>query len=143
MAAAHRQAASLQNRPPPGDCNPGSGDVAALVGRQKDINRCELGGLARPAQRSVLAERCDLPGGVDGISGVQIGPGATLLTRMPLSPSNCARLADRLAMAAFKDSLVALRVPVLLGKVTRPSRDNKVRGSQCPLTSNYSVLQAN
>jgi len=60
MAAAHRQAASLQNRPPPGDCNPGSGDVAALVGRQKDINRCELGGLARPAQRSVLAERCDL-----------------------------------------------------------------------------------
>jgi hypothetical protein len=60
MAAAHRQAASLQNRPPPGDCNPGSGDVAALVGRQKDINRCEPGGLGRPAQRSVLAERSDL-----------------------------------------------------------------------------------
>ena len=80
---------------------------------------------------------------VDGISGVQIGPGATLLARMSLSPSNCARLADRLAMTAFKDSLVALRVPVLLGKVTKPSRDNKVRGSQCPLISNYSVLQAN
>jgi hypothetical protein len=38
---------------------------------------------------------------VEEISGVQIGPGATLLTRMPFSPSNCARLADRLAMAAL------------------------------------------
>jgi hypothetical protein len=38
---------------------------------------------------------------VDGISGVQIGPGATLLTRIPLSPNSCARLAEKLAMAAF------------------------------------------
>ncbi len=38
---------------------------------------------------------------VDGISGVQIGPGATLLTRIPLSPSNWARLAEKLAIAAL------------------------------------------
>ena len=38
---------------------------------------------------------------VAGISGVQIGPGATLLTRMPRSPSSCARLAAKLAMAAL------------------------------------------
>ena len=38
---------------------------------------------------------------VAGISGVQIGPGATLFTRIPRSPSNCARLAQKLAIAAF------------------------------------------
>src|SRR6185295_14137858 len=42
------------------DRNPGTGDVAALIGSQKDIHRCELGWLARPAQGSVLAERSDL-----------------------------------------------------------------------------------
>src|SRR5215212_9025057 len=35
------------------------------------------------------------------IRGVQIGPGATLLTRMPFSPNNCARLAEKFAMAAL------------------------------------------
>ena len=38
---------------------------------------------------------------VAGISGVQIGPGATLLTRIPLSPNICARLAEKLAIAAL------------------------------------------
>jgi hypothetical protein len=38
---------------------------------------------------------------VDGISGVQMGPGATLLTRIPLSPNSCARLARKLATAAL------------------------------------------
>src|SRR3954451_5187834 len=38
---------------------------------------------------------------VDGINGVQTGPGATLFTRMPRSPSSWARLAVTLAMAAF------------------------------------------
>src|SRR4051794_12725701 len=36
---------------------------------------------------------------VDGISGVQIGPGATLLARMPRSPSIWARPAVKLAIA--------------------------------------------
>jgi hypothetical protein len=40
-------------------------------------------------------------GMVAGMSGVQIGPGATLLARMPFSPSICARLAVKFAMAAF------------------------------------------
>ena len=38
---------------------------------------------------------------MDGISGVQIGPGATLFTRMPRSPSSPARLAEKFAMAAL------------------------------------------
>jgi len=38
---------------------------------------------------------------VAGISGVQIGPGATLFARIPRSPSSCARLAQKLAIAAL------------------------------------------
>src|SRR4051794_30381381 len=38
---------------------------------------------------------------VAGISGVQMGPGATLFTRMPCGPSIWAREAQKLAMAAF------------------------------------------
>jgi len=38
---------------------------------------------------------------VDGISGVQMGPGATLFTLIPFDPSIYARLAAKLAMAAF------------------------------------------
>jgi hypothetical protein len=40
-------------------------------------------------------------GMVEGINGVQTGPGATLFTLIPRGPSNCARLAHRFAMAAF------------------------------------------
>jgi hypothetical protein len=40
-------------------------------------------------------------GMVAGISGVQIGPGATLFTRMPFSPNSWARLAEKLAIAAL------------------------------------------
>src|SRR3954454_4718309 len=40
-------------------------------------------------------------GMVEGINGVQIGPGATLFTRMPFGPNSCARLAQKLATAAF------------------------------------------
>jgi hypothetical protein len=38
-------------------------------------------------------------GMVAGINGVQIGPGATLLTRMPRSPSSWARPAVKFAIA--------------------------------------------
>jgi hypothetical protein len=37
----------------------------------------------------------------DGIRGVHTGPGATLFTRMPRSPSIWAMLAVKLANAAF------------------------------------------
>ena len=40
-------------------------------------------------------------GKVVGISGVQIGPGATALTRMPCGPSSAARLTVRLLSAAL------------------------------------------
>jgi hypothetical protein len=38
---------------------------------------------------------------VAGIKGVQIGPGATLFTRIPFSPNSCAKLAEKFAMAAL------------------------------------------
>jgi hypothetical protein len=38
---------------------------------------------------------------VAGIKGVQIGPGATLLTRMPFSPTIWAKLAQKFAIAAL------------------------------------------
>lgn len=38
---------------------------------------------------------------VAGINGVQMGPGATLLARIPFCPNSCAKLADRLAIAAL------------------------------------------
>jgi hypothetical protein len=38
---------------------------------------------------------------VAGIKGVQIGPGATLFTRIPLSPNSGAKLAEKFAMAAL------------------------------------------
>jgi hypothetical protein len=40
-------------------------------------------------------------GMVDVINGVQIGPGATAFTRIPLGPSCCARFAVKLVRAAF------------------------------------------
>ena len=41
---------------------------------------------------------------VDGMRGVQIGPGATLLNLMPRSPRSCAAAAAKLAMAALVTS---------------------------------------
>ncbi len=38
---------------------------------------------------------------VEGMSGVQIGPGATAFTRMPSGASNCARPLVKLAIAPF------------------------------------------
>jgi hypothetical protein len=38
---------------------------------------------------------------VAGINGVQIGPGATLLTLIPFSPNSWAMLAEKLAIAAL------------------------------------------
>src|SRR3954453_13473897 len=38
---------------------------------------------------------------VEGISGVQIGPGAPLVTLIPRPPRSCARLALKFATAAF------------------------------------------
>jgi anti-anti-sigma factor len=60
IARAHRQPTELQDGSTPSDCNPGPGDVAAFIGSEQDVHRRKLGGLARPAQRRVLAERSDL-----------------------------------------------------------------------------------
>lgn len=54
---------------------------------------------ARPSGVSAPKLRTVSSGLVAGMSGVLIGPGATLLTRMPFSPYICARLAQKLAIA--------------------------------------------
>ena len=90
----------LQGAPAAGDGYPCPRYVAALVRGQKDIHRRKFGGLTRPALGGVLAEVGNPFAVVEG-NGVHIGPGATLLTRMPFFPNNCARPAEKFAMAAL------------------------------------------
>src|SRR3954451_18572421 len=81
-------------------------------------------------------------GMVAGMSGVQIGPGATLLTRMPCSPRSCARLAQKLAIAAlvaaygascgdgmseFTDELPMMEDPGFMCGTAALARRNKAR----------------
>ena len=66
----------------------GAGDVAAVVGGEQHVHRGELSGLAGSTERGVLAEGVTFSLGiVEGMSGVQTGPGATLFTRIPRSPA--------------------------------------------------------
>ena len=60
IAPTHLRRTALHDRPAASDCNQGTLDVAALVRGETDIHRRELGRLARPAQRGVLAEGTDL-----------------------------------------------------------------------------------
>jgi len=74
----------------------------ALEDRRAAGHRHELGGLARAAERGLLAELADVLGGiVAGMSGVHTGPGATLFTRIPRGPSIWARPAHMFAIPAF------------------------------------------
>ena len=61
------------------------GHVAGILAGEEQEARRDLVGLAGPAHRRVLAELGDLLRrlAADGLSGVQIGPGATPFTRMP------------------------------------------------------------
>ena len=59
---------------------------------QHDVGRCQLRWLAGTFHRHILPEFFTASSFiVDGISGVQIGPGATALARMPFSARSCAR----------------------------------------------------
>ena len=74
-----------------GDFDPGAAEYEGLVGGEQHVDRGELGRLPGPPERGVFPNSSTCSGGmVDGISGVQIGPGATEFTRMPRSPSSCA-----------------------------------------------------
>ena len=73
--------------------------------RQKDVARCDLLGLPWPLHGHILAELATCSGeNVDGISGVQIGPGATPLTRMPFSTSASDRERVNATIAPFVDA---------------------------------------
>ena len=76
-----------------------SRNVAPLIRRQQHEGRCQLLRLARARERGLLALAAFSAGIVEGMSGVQIGPGATAFTRMPRSASICARAAVKFEIA--------------------------------------------
>ena len=77
--------------------------VGGVVARQIHVGPREFGRLSGAAERSVLAERREPLGvpSVAGMSGVQIGPGATAFTRMPFGPSSSASAFENATCAAF------------------------------------------
>jgi hypothetical protein len=101
-ATCGRQRALSQHGPAAGHGPSRTGDITAFVRSQQYVHRCEFGGLARLAKGCVSPKFATFSSGmVAGISGVQIGPGATLFTRIPFSPNSCAKLAEKFAMAAL------------------------------------------
>ena len=94
--------ARSQHGPAAGHRHPRTGDITAFVGGQQYVHRRKVGGLARSARGVSSPKLATFSSGmVAGISGVQIGPGATLFTRMPFSPNSWTRLADKLAIAVL------------------------------------------
>src|SRR3954462_12160091 len=75
---------------------------------------------------------------VAGISGVQIGPGATLLARMPFSASICARLAVKLAMPALVMAY-AIRFGLGVSEFTDDELMIEAPGCMCGIASLVSV----
>lgn len=67
--------------------------ITCIIGVKLDIDRGKFGGLAWPPHRRIAAEflKLLLTGAADTCSGVQIGPGATPLTRMPFDARCLAR----------------------------------------------------
>src|SRR5688572_22255802 len=75
-----------------------------FVRRQKDEDRCNFHWLRRSLERRLPAEATHWSGGrVAGMSGVQTGPGATALTRIPCS------------IASFDSAFVKLTIAALVG----------------------------
>ena len=78
------------------------GDVAGLLGGEEDVGRRDLRRLPSASQRCALAMACAFSVGmVAGISGVQIGPGATAFTRMPFFRQLLREALVKLWMAAL------------------------------------------
>src|SRR3954454_10541325 len=66
-------------------------DIARLIRRQHNVDRRELLRLAGTLHRHLLANSLTFSAGiVEGIRGVQIGPGATQFTLIPFSAKSCA-----------------------------------------------------
>ena len=82
----------LQKRLSAGDSNGGAGHVARKRIGQHDIGGRQLNGLTRSFHRDLLRPPQT---GWTGMSGVQIGPGATALARMPFSSSICSSPAEK------------------------------------------------
>jgi len=68
-----------------GEC--GTRVVARLIGRQQDVSGLQLGRLPRALEGRCSPNFATLSSGkVEGIKGVQIGPGATQFTRIAAGP---------------------------------------------------------
>src|SRR3954449_5869992 len=78
---------------------------------------------------------------VDGISGVQIGPGATLFARIPFSPYICARLAVKFAIPAL---VIAYGASCGLGMSEFTDDELMIEppGGMCGIASLHSVNMA-
>ena len=82
----------LDNRLAARDRDSGARDIAGFISRQHYVNGGQLTWLAGALDGDLLAEMLHFLGGiVDGIDGVQIGPGATQFTRIPFPASNWAK----------------------------------------------------
>ena len=73
-----RAGIGLDDGPAAGHRDRGAAHVAGLVGGEQHVDRRELGGLGGASKRRVATEALNLLGrDVEGISGVQTGPGST------------------------------------------------------------------
>jgi hypothetical protein len=91
----------LQDRLAAGHGNGGARDITRQRISQHDLGRRQLRRLARALHWNFLAAFTASSVIVEGIRGVQIGPGATALARMPFSARSWARPAVKFWIAPF------------------------------------------
>jgi len=78
-----------------------AGEVGAIIGCKKDVAPPPPVPPGLPSVVSLPNDATLSAGNVDGISGVQIGPGATALTRIPRSAKAFDKERVNAAMAPF------------------------------------------
>jgi hypothetical protein len=87
-----------------GDAEDLAGDVGRLLGGEEHEGGSELGGQARPSGVPCPNLLTFSAGIVAGMSGVQMGPGATAFTLMPRSATDWDRFFVKFTMAAFVEA---------------------------------------
>jgi hypothetical protein len=90
-SAAGGERRGLREQLSAGDADHLTDDEARVLGREEDVDGCEVARLRRPIglcspKRATFSSGNDI-----GISGVHTGPGATALTRIPFSINSLAR----------------------------------------------------
>ena len=92
--------------------NEGPGHVASQIRGEEDVGARQLCWLPGRPMRVFSPNLAAFSAGiVEGIRGVQIGPGATAFTRIPFSASISARPAVKFKIAPFVDAYVRGHAP--------------------------------